>query len=81
MGLMSESSVSEFGCAAAKGAGDDGTEGVADHVQRQALCILTGGVDVFHKVVQPRHVRVDAVLTLGVFGQVCGAAKSRAGRG
>ena len=40
------------------------------------MCILAGGVDVFHEVVQPRHVRVDAVLARGAFGQVCGAAET-----
>ena len=30
----------------------------------------------FHEVVQPRHVRVDVVSALTVFGQVCGAAKA-----
>ena len=64
-----------------EGAGDDGAEGVADHVQRQGLCVLAGGVGVLHKVVQPRHVRVDivfalAVFALSIFGQVCGAAKA-----
>ena len=44
---------------------------MADQVQRQSE-----RVGALHKILQPGHVRVDAVLTRGAFGQVCGAAKA-----